>query len=91
MKYCFARDLKSVLDSRGLDRGNRNGDEMQMEDGPFSKELGSDRHPGFPTRSTKYSLHKNECYPLLISSKLKKIKALINHLVPDIISFEYFV
>lgn len=55
-KYCLASDLKSMLVSTGLDRGKRNGEEIEMEAGPLSKESGSHKHPGLPTKSTRYSL-----------------------------------
>lgn len=40
-KYCLASDLKSILDSTGLSRGKRNGEEIEIEEGPLSKESGS--------------------------------------------------
>lgn len=58
-KYCFAIDLKSMLASTGLDCGKRKGEEIAMEDGPLSKESGSHKHPGFPTKSITDSLKKN--------------------------------
>lgn len=42
--------------SADLNRGKRSGEEIDMDDGPLSKESGSHKQPGFPTKSTKYSL-----------------------------------
>lgn len=48
--------------STDLNRGKRNGEEIDMEDGPLSMESGSHKQPGFPTKSTIYSLKQvNEC------------------------------
>lgn len=58
-KYCLARDLKSMAGSAGFSRGNRNGEEIKMEDGPLSKESGSYKQPGLPIKSTRYSLKRN--------------------------------
>ena len=55
----MASELKSMAGSTDLNCGKRNGEQIEMEDGPLSKESGSHKQPGFPTRSTKYSLqHK---------------------------------
>lgn len=56
-KYCLASDLKSTMGSTCLKRGNLNGEEIEIVEGPFNKESGSHRHPGFPTKSTRSSLH----------------------------------
>lgn len=40
-KYCLASDLKSIVGSLGLRRGKRSGDDIEMDNGPLSKELGS--------------------------------------------------
>jgi hypothetical protein len=40
-KYCLASDLKSMVGSTGLSLGKRNGEEIEMEEGPLSKESGS--------------------------------------------------
>jgi hypothetical protein len=40
-KYCLASDLKSMVGSTGLSRGKRNGEEIEMEEGPLTKESGS--------------------------------------------------
>lgn len=53
----MANDLKSMVGSAGLSRGKRKGEENEMEDGPLSKESGSDKFPGFPIKSTRYSLY----------------------------------
>ena len=55
-KYCSANDLKSMVGSTDLIRGKRNGEEIEMEEGPLSKESGSHKQPGIPTKSTRYSL-----------------------------------
>jgi len=55
-KYCLASDLKSIVVSAGLSLGKRKGEQNEMEDGPLSKESGSDKCPGFPIKSTRYSL-----------------------------------
>ena len=54
-KYCFASVPKSVIGSADL-RGKRNGEEIEMVEGPLSEESGSHKQPGFPTKSTRYSL-----------------------------------
>lgn len=41
VKYCLANDLKSTAGSTGLGRGNRKGEEIEIDEGPFSKESGS--------------------------------------------------
>nr|GMD83436.1 hypothetical protein ACMD2_23844 [Ipomoea batatas]GMD88122.1 hypothetical protein ACMD2_23844 [Ipomoea batatas] len=51
-KYCLANNLKSIRGSTCLNLGKRNGEEIAMEDGPFSIESGSHKHPGIPTKST---------------------------------------
>jgi hypothetical protein len=55
-KYCLANCLKSTVLSVDLIRGKRNGEEIEMEEGPLSKESGSHKKPGLPTKSTRYSL-----------------------------------
>lgn len=55
-KYCLASDLKSTGGSTCLNLGKHNGEEIEMEDGPFNKESGSQNSPGFPIKSTRYSL-----------------------------------
>ena len=55
-KNCLASDLKSTRGSTCLNLGKHNGEEIDMEDGPFNKESGSHKHPGFPIKSTRYSL-----------------------------------
>jgi hypothetical protein len=52
----LAKDLKFAFIPTDLNLGGRRGDDTQMEWGPFSRESGSDRLPGSPIRSTKYSL-----------------------------------
>lgn len=56
----MASDLKSVVGSTSLNLGNRNGEEIEIEDGPLSEESGSHKHPGFPIKSTRYSLYGEE-------------------------------
>lgn len=57
-KYCFANDLKSTVGPTCLYRGKRSGDEIEMEDGPFSKESGLCKLPGLPIKSTRNSLYQ---------------------------------
>lgn len=40
-KYCLANALKSMVRSARLSRGKRNGEDIEMEEGPLSKESGS--------------------------------------------------
>lgn len=46
-----------MIDSIGFSLGNRNGEEIEMDDGPLSKESGSHKQPGLPIRSMRYSLN----------------------------------
>ncbi|CAK7343382.1 unnamed protein product [Dovyalis caffra] len=39
-KYCLAHDLKSAVGSAALIRGKCNGEKLEMEGGPLSKESG---------------------------------------------------
>lgn len=45
-----------MVGSTGFNLGKRSGEEIEMDDGPLSKESGSHKEPGFPIKSTKYSL-----------------------------------
>ena len=56
MKYCLANDLKLSAISTELCFGGRNGEETEMDDSPFKRESGSDKNPGFPIKSIRYSL-----------------------------------
>jgi len=49
--------VKSMAGSTCPNLGRRNGEEIEMEDGPLSNEFGSDKHPGSRIKSTKYSLY----------------------------------
>lgn len=55
-KYCLANDVKSMAGSTCPNLGRRNGEGIEMEDGPLSNEFGSYKHPGSRIKSTKYSL-----------------------------------
>jgi hypothetical protein len=52
----LASVLKSIAVSAGLSLGKRKGEQNEMEAGPLSKESGSHNCPGFPIKSTRYSL-----------------------------------
>lgn len=55
-KYCLARDLKLSVKPTILNFGMCKGEEIKMEERPFSKESGSHTEPGFPIKSIKNSL-----------------------------------
>uniref|UniRef100_A0A0A9CRR2 CTR1 n=1 Tax=Arundo donax TaxID=35708 RepID=A0A0A9CRR2_ARUDO len=55
-KYCLANDLKLSAISTELCFGGRIGEETKMDDSPFKRESGSDKNPGFPIKSIRYSL-----------------------------------
>lgn len=40
--------------------GGRNGEETEMDDSPFKRESGSDKNPGFPIKSIRYSLYQKK-------------------------------
>lgn len=52
----MANDLKLSTIATELCFGGRNGDEMDIDDRPFKRESGSDKKPGFPIKSIRYSL-----------------------------------
>jgi hypothetical protein len=48
--------LKLLTISAELYFGGRNGEETEMDESPFKRESGSDKKPGFPIKSIRYSL-----------------------------------
>jgi len=40
--------------------GGRNGEETEMDDSPFKRESGSDKNPGLPIKSIRYSLYQEK-------------------------------
>jgi hypothetical protein len=48
--------LKLSAISTELCFGGRNGEETEIDDSPFKRESGSDKNPGFPIKSIRYSL-----------------------------------
>lgn len=61
-KYCLAKDLQVSVVSTEANIGRRRGEQIDTEDGPLSTESGSDKNPGFPIKSIKYSLQKKKCF-----------------------------
>ncbi|OAY80580.1 hypothetical protein ACMD2_23844 [Ananas comosus] len=59
-KYCLAKDLKFSVISDDLNFGGRKGDDMEREKRPLRKESGYHSCPGFPIKSTKSSLSKQD-------------------------------
>lgn len=74
-KYCLAKDLKSPVVSTEENIGRRRGEQIDMEDGPLRTESGSDKDPGFPIKSIKYSLPQNIFFLVFACKESKKFHA----------------
>lgn len=61
-KYCLASNLRFSAISDDLNLGRRKGEEIEIDEGPLSRESGSYKDPGFAIKSTKYSLTRNKCF-----------------------------